>query len=82
MSATLPSPTPPTDGSDAPRSGGNFDKLIDRLPTEIGPAWFLGAMLIFALAVVGVASVAGGWIGALGGGLGLGGFVTSLRKNP
>jgi hypothetical protein len=59
-----------------------MSQLIDRLPGEISPGWFLLALLIPVLGVIGVAYFAGWVVAALGGGLGLTGLVTTLRKYP
>jgi hypothetical protein len=77
-----PVPAPLADPAEPLKSEGVLGKLIDRLPAEISPAWFLGGLLILALAVIGVAWVAGWLIAALGGGLGLAGLIMALRKNP
>jgi hypothetical protein len=73
---SLPEPAEPF------KSEGALAELIDRLPMEVSPEWFLGGLLIFALAVIGVTWIAGWLIAALGGGLGLADLIATLRKKP
>ncbi len=61
-------------------SEGALAKLFDRLPKEVGPGWYLLALLIIVLGVIGLAYVAGWVVAALGGGAGLTTLATTLRS--
>ncbi|MGW4527473.1 hypothetical protein [Amycolatopsis sp. NPDC004378] len=72
----LPAPEPGHEPDSA------INRLIDRLPKEISPGWFLLAQLILVLGVIGVAYVAGLWLAAGGGLLGLAALLAAFRRHP
>ncbi|HEY3468869.1 MAG TPA: hypothetical protein VGL47_27310 [Amycolatopsis sp.] len=79
MSSSKTSPSAPVpDPSSKP--GSLIDKLVDRLPEKINPAWFIAALLIPAAAVVGIAFVVGPWLAGAGGIVGLAALVEASRK--
>lgn len=80
MSANPPSPTPAPDAPEPFKRSGTLSQLFDRLPPEVWPGWYLMALLIIVLGVIGLAYVAGWVIAALGGGVGLTGLATTLRS--
>jgi hypothetical protein len=75
-----PARPPSPDPSDPSRVDSVVSKLVDRLPKEISPGWFLLALLILVLGVIGVAYVAGLWLAAAGGLLGLAALFAAFRK--
>ncbi|AIG78476.1 Putative membrane protein [Amycolatopsis japonica] len=74
-----PAPTPHSQ-PDPSNSDGPLNKLIDRLPKEVGPGWFLLALLVLVLGVIGVTYIAGFWIAAAGGLIGLAALFAAIQK--
>ncbi|WP_439377816.1 hypothetical protein [Amycolatopsis lexingtonensis] len=83
MTANTPAPMSPPDDPEPPKPGSTLHQLFDRLPKEVGPVWYLLALLIIVLGVIGLAYVAGWVVATLGGGAGLVTLATTLRsKKP